>query len=113
MRTLMSIVFAISLVGCAQGMNGSGDDDGTTPPVDARPGTDSSHPIDARVIDAPITSQPDAPTGGLPDAFDFGDAGGLPTTCTSSSQCNQAAGECCLAAVMVCFQDPGLPGLCL
>jgi hypothetical protein len=96
-----SILF-IALIACAQG-TGGGDDDDT---ADASAGADAHQFPDS---------------GPLPDAFQFPDAAPLPDAplpsdagpggmCTSSTQCNQGAGECCILVFNICFpEDAGFP----
>ncbi|MBP8811943.1 MAG: hypothetical protein KBG48_16710 [Kofleriaceae bacterium] len=95
---------AVALAACAQGAEGTGDDEEVdaaridapnNPNVDAR--VDAVALPDARMVDAPI-SLPDAPIG-LPD-------GGLPGMCTSNADCT-APGTCCL--LITCVSGTPLP----
>lgn len=105
---LASALAVASVVACAQGTNGADDDIVT---VDAR--RVDARPADARTVDAPFATdarQPDAGIGldsGLPGI----DAGGLPGTCTQSSECTVDF-PCCLAGFGICGPDPGIPGFC-
>lgn len=95
--------------GCAQGSESTGDDDGFNPDARTLP-IDGSLPIDSSLpIDAPMQIDASVPIDASPPIDSSG--GGL--TCTTSSQCTQADSPCCLAAVNVCFPDPGVPGFCL
>jgi hypothetical protein len=93
------IVFSLgvaTLVACAMGAEGTGDDDPIDAPrsdaatVDGPPGAIDARPPDARLVDGPV-SMPDAPIG-LPDG------GGL--TCTTNAECT-APGTCCFIAFCV------------
>ena len=89
----LATAFAVAaVVACASGTE-AGDDDGVTPPVDARR-VDARTP-DARPIDGPITPPIDARPvdAGLP-----GLDGGIGGTCTSNTDCQ--TGECCFGGLM-------------
>ena len=102
--SLVAAAALASLVACAAGAEGTGDDD----PVDAaridapnNPNADAStadaRPADARLVDGPV-SQPDAAIP-LPD-------GGIPGTCTTNADC-PVPGECCF--LIACTAGTPLP----
>lgn len=95
-------IIAFGLMACASGFEGNGDDD--DPRVDARPSTTDAPPgsVDARVIDAPVSTMIDAPVS-LPDSGLPGTDGGI-GGCTTHAQCG--AGMCCFGQLMCIPGDP-------
>jgi hypothetical protein len=101
MRAFLLCVLPVSLlVSCASGFEGVGDDD-DQPSVDARLTVDApSGTIDARIIDAPVSTI-DAPVS-LPDASLPSDGGA--GACTTHAQCG--SGMCCFGMLMCIPGDP-------
>ncbi|HUQ04870.1 MAG TPA: hypothetical protein VM261_20350 [Kofleriaceae bacterium] len=102
MRTFLLGLLPMIVIGCAAGFEGRGDDDDQSS-VDARPQVDA--PIgstDARIVDAPVSTQIDAPVS-LPDAGLPGSDGGV-GGCTTHAQCG--SGMCCFGQLMCVPGDP-------
>jgi hypothetical protein len=103
MRAFLLGLLPMIAAACASGFEGVGDDDDDTPSIDARPNVDSSSTIDARIIDAPVSTMVDAPVSlpdggiGLPDS-------GTGGTCTTHAQCG--SGMCCFGGLMCIPGDP-------
>lgn len=90
-----------SLVACAQGTMGGGDDDGTQS-VDARR-------VDARLVDARPVDAPGPPIDARPvdAALPPIDSGGMSGFCMTTAECSSMPGTCCFVLV------PGSPGICV
>ena len=105
MRAYLLVLLPLTLLACASGFEGVGDDDDQSNHVDARLTIDApqtSSP-DARIIDANTSQLPDAPIG-LPDAGLPGSDGGIGGACTSHAQCG--TGSCCFGGLMCIPGDP-------